>query len=263
MSGSGKDRLDGKSGDPIGRNIDPTRARFDKRGKNTAVGATEEDMWSPGGRMTWLTSEDTLDVVSSSSSDTSGGVGAQIILIYGVDENYNIVSELVTLNGTSSVTTTANFFRVNSAQFVFAGSTGYNIGNITITDTSGGSTQGYIEAEIGVHHSMNFAVPVGYHIVLESISVASETNQDVELFTYIRAPGAGLPFWACYTDELVPGGKTTSARIIPSLIPEKTDVNIRVKKTSGSSGICQMSYIGYKIKGDEGVSTTRPFNIGL
>ena len=250
--------------DHIGRNMSPNKSRFDKNGENISVGTTEEDVWVPGGRMTWLTSESTLDVVSTSASDALGGVGAQIVLIYGVDENYEVVSELVNMNGTTPVTTTANFFRVNSAQFVFAGSTGYNVGEITITATTGGSTQAYLEAEVGVHHSMNFSVPAGYSLILYDITTSNAANQEIFLRSYIRAVGAGLPFWASYTTQAVPADTVTSRkRSVPSLIPEKTDVNIRVRKTSGTSGYFHMSYSGYLIKDDDENNAGRTFNIGL
>lgn len=262
MSGGGKGLPDFNA-DLVARNKDLKRSRFDRRGKNISVGANFEDLWVPGGRMTWLTAQDTLNVVSSSTDDDAAGVGARILLIYGVDENYEVVTELVTMDGTTPVTTTNEFFRVNSVQFVSAGSTGYNVGNITITDTTGGTTQAYIEAEIGVYHSMNFSIPAGYHLVLTNISMAAETAQDVELCSFIRAVGAGLPFWACYTDEIIPGGRVAAARNIPSLIPEKTDVNLRVKKLSGTSGACLVSYIGYLYEGNDGVNANRPFNPGL
>lgn len=250
--------------DHIGRNMSSTRSRFDKNGENPSVGTTEEDIWVPGGRMTWLTAESTLDVVSSSANDALGGTGAQIVLIYGVDENYAVVSELVNMNGTTPVTTTANFFRVNSAQFVFAGSTGYNEGNITITATTGGSTQAYIEAEVGVHHSMNFSVPAGYNLILYDIVTSNAANQEIFLRTYVRAAGAGLPFWSAYTTQAVPAATVSSRkRSIPSIIPEQTDVNIRVRKVSGTSGYFHMSYSGYLIKDDNSVNTGRTFSIGL
>lgn len=250
-------------GDFVGRNMEPNCHRFDRKGKNLSVGNTPEDLWALGGRMTWLTAASTMEIVSSSGSDTAAGVGAQFILINGVDADYEPISEFLATNGTSAATTVNSYLRINRILVVAAGSTGYNVGNITIRDSAGSNAQAYMEVEHNVSQGMNFTVPAGYHMVITNVAYAAETGQDVELEPYILAAGSGFTLWANFGDDLIPGGRSTFTRNIYSLIPEKTDVNLRVKKLSGTSGACVVSYTGYLIKGNEYINTNGPHPIGF
>ena len=61
--------------------------------------AQAEVIASFGGTFNIMTTADTLDVVSDDINDTSGGAGARMILIAGIDENFLAIEEYVTMNG--------------------------------------------------------------------------------------------------------------------------------------------------------------------
>ena len=90
---------------------------WNKWGYNPDIDNTTETVWSVGGLFTPLSSAGTLEVVSSSANDDGApaGTGAQSIIIYGVDANYEEQIEVVTLNGTTAVTTTNSWLGVNRA----------------------------------------------------------------------------------------------------------------------------------------------------
>ena len=75
--------------------------------------ASEEVIASWGGTFDYLETADTLEVVSTSVNDDSAGTGARSVLIYGVDENNLHIQELVTMDGTTAVTTSNSFLGVN------------------------------------------------------------------------------------------------------------------------------------------------------
>ena len=76
----------------------------------------------------------TLSVVSASANDASGGTGARTVEIQGLDSNWNLLTETVTMNGlTPVVTTQEHFLRVFRARVVTAGSLQSNAAQITIT----------------------------------------------------------------------------------------------------------------------------------
>ena len=58
-----------------------------KFGYNPDVNGDEETVWEQGGNYPWLDSAVTMFVSSTSVNDTSGGSGANTILIQGLDEN--------------------------------------------------------------------------------------------------------------------------------------------------------------------------------
>ena len=85
-----------------------------KFGRNTDVGATEEDVWTVGGVYTWLQAPVNLEAISTSANDTIAGTGARIITVEGLDENWNAISEDIEMNGVSATLPTINgFIRIN------------------------------------------------------------------------------------------------------------------------------------------------------
>ena len=120
-----------------------------------------EDLWAQGGVITHLTSAETMDVVSSSTDDDSGGIGATSLLIIGLDGNYNEITESVVLNGISNITTTKSFLRINKVIANGAGSSEHNVGNIILTASTASTVQSYMEAEIGHSRSAHYTVPLG------------------------------------------------------------------------------------------------------
>lgn len=113
--------------------------------------------WSPT-----TSGAETLSVVSTSAADDLGSTGAEIILIIGIDSNYEPIEEYVTLNGTSAVTTTASFIGINRMYAVQFGTGNENAGAINITGSSSGDTYGQIPAQSNVSQQCIFYTPIGH-----------------------------------------------------------------------------------------------------
>ena len=107
-------------------------------GHNADVGTSLEVVSDAGGTQAYLASAEILQVVSSDADDDAGDTGAITVQISGLDANYVLQSETVTLNGTANVATTKSFLRVWQAQVLTAGTTGTNEGTISIKDNAGG-----------------------------------------------------------------------------------------------------------------------------
>lgn len=134
------------------------RTVWNKFGYNEDIDSGQtEVIWSTGGALTILTSASTLDVVSSSANDiVTTGSGARVILIDGIDANWERQTETVNMNGIGTATTTNSFLGVNRAYVITSGASDSNEGNITITATTGGSTQAQIPAGGGVTQQLIF-----------------------------------------------------------------------------------------------------------
>lgn len=104
-------------------------------------------LWPTGSGTVYTipTTAETLDLTSSSNSDTTAGTGARTITLYGIDENRRYQTETVTMNGTTGVTTSRSWLGVNVAEVATAGSTRKAVGNISITGTDSSNTYGLIE----------------------------------------------------------------------------------------------------------------------
>lgn len=120
---------------------------INKFGYNSDIDTTStpEDIWGPGGVYTGFPTgnPETLEIFSSSAEDdedeaTPPGTGAYTLRISGLETalSTEYTTEDVTLQGTTPVTTTKSWYRMNRAFVLTAGSTGANVGTITIRHSS-------------------------------------------------------------------------------------------------------------------------------
>ena len=115
---------------------------WNKYGYNPdADSGTIETVWSPGGIFQRITTPTTLDISSTSANDlTSTGTGAQSIIIYGVNENFEAITEVIQMNGLTNVTTTNLYCGVNRMAVYLVGTSEENVGTISAYVSGGGGT---------------------------------------------------------------------------------------------------------------------------
>lgn len=77
-----------------------------------------------------------MTLVSDSTSDDSAGTGARIIFIRGNITGNVELFEIISIDGTTPITTVNSYFRVNSIAVISAGSGQKNAGNITLKNGS-------------------------------------------------------------------------------------------------------------------------------
>lgn len=108
-----------------------------------------------------------MNVSSNSASDDSN---AQVY-ITGLDANYNIISETVTLNGTANVATTKQYLRINTAMMVKPGtSQNTNIGYINVRNAANVAA---ILPGVGRMQNSWYSIPAGYSFYVRSINIFS------------------------------------------------------------------------------------------
>lgn len=106
----------------------------------------------------------TMTLASTSASDNTRAT----VLINGLDASWNLLSETVTLNGTSNVTTANAFLRINSMILTSTG-TGQTTNVGAITAKNGGITYAEIHTGVGRSQAAIYSVPNGYTMYLASI----------------------------------------------------------------------------------------------
>lgn len=124
-----------------------------------------------GGSFTYLTTASTLTISSSSINDDDGGTGANSIIIYGIDTNRKSQIEVVTLDGTTPVVTSNSWLGVNRAAIYLAGTLQSNDGTITITATTGGSTQAQMPAGQGTTQQSIFYTQADHQAAAEWLKI--------------------------------------------------------------------------------------------
>lgn len=169
-----------------------------------------EDLWygdGTGGNITYLSSEDTMDIVSTSTDDDVGGTGATAVFLVGTDDTNTPVVEVISLDGQTPVTGAVNFRRVNQVFVATTGSGLTNAGDIHITSTSSGDDQISIIAGYSLSISGHYTVPIGKSAIIKQIeydSVKVSGGQDpiVTFRVYIRQGTALAPWYIIHERQL-------------------------------------------------------------
>lgn len=222
-----------------------------KFGDNPSVGTSYEAIWEVGGDAVWPIAAETLSVVSSDVDDDDGDTGARTILIQGLDADLAAVQEVVTMNGTSAVTTTNSYLRLNRAFVVTCGTSGgTNEGDIVITQSSSGDAMGRISAGLGQTQKALYTVPAGYTLYNTKIVYTTDSSKTVDFQVRIRALDSdtgSAPYTPWRQIAYVPG--VSGIEVTGdgyTEIPAGTDIEFRAKASTGTA-TCAVSVQFYLV----------------
>ena len=213
-----------------------------KFGFNADVDNSLETVWAQGGLYSYLSSASVLKISSSSTADTSAGTGARTVQLYGLDADYNEISETVTLNGQTAVNTTNSFLRINRMIVRTAGTGGQNAGVVyagTGTVTAGVPANKYATVAVGDNQTLMalWTVPAGHTAYLyETHVTAACTTSNKLLTTTIVARPEGEVFQV--KDKFgiqIDGGDIRQVYNFPIKFTEKTDIEVRAIADAGSA----------------------------
>ena len=207
-----------------------------KFGSNEDVDVGTEVVWEHGNGLSYLAAATVLNVTSlDNTADVAAGTGARTILIEGLDENWEEISETVTLNGQTIVATTKSFIRVNRAYVTTSGTGEVNAGDIHIftgTETAGQpddltKVYGSIAADHGQTLQAFYTVPAGktaflLHGHMSTDAAAKPVQGKMFIRTDADVETSG---WRVQYDFKTPNLFMKNFQI-PSAIPEKTDIKV-------------------------------------
>jgi len=193
-------------------------------GINRAVGTAYETIWDDSGNYAYPPSALIMSVVSTSSSDTMD------VLVDGLDADYNILQEIVTLTGTVAVNTANAFFRINS--LVILG--GENVGGISASNAA--VVYAFIGPLLGVSQSSVYTVPAGHSFYLFRIDVNSATTNGNK-FLYIRNVVTTNGRTIRASEATFAVSQVSYDRQVPFKIVEKSDFSFEAKSSSSTNEI--------------------------
>jgi hypothetical protein len=159
-------------------------------GYNGDLDQTEESIWPNGGTVPHPTTASVLNIVSTSTDDDGSpvGTGARTVYIEGLNGSYNVVSETVTLNGTTNVPTINSYLYVNQFYVATVGSGGVNAGEITAKV----STTLYDLIAVGYNQrtTAHYCVPAGYTAYLtEAVLTAGQATGSTSVTAFLKHHG--------------------------------------------------------------------------
>lgn len=196
-------------------------------GYASAVSTSFVSVWENNAAYVFPTVASTMVVSSSSVSDT-----AVSIQIFGLDVNYNRITEVVALNGTSNVTTANTYWRINNV----ITTAGTAVGTITVKNV-GGTTYAQITIGSGKTNMSVYTVPAGYTAYLTQFDGFSSTSVTSGVFATFRGlltSSTGIsnvvlqaPFLNTYA----------VTRPYPIPVLEKVDLQLQCKSSGAGLGI--------------------------
>jgi len=211
-------------------------------GHNAACAATEETIWGLSSLYVYLTSAEQLKVSSSApATDVPASTGAWTVLIYGLDANYRIITETVTLENAGPVTTTQSFLRVCEVSVMTAGTGGKNAGNISVKNNANTNTVGYIPIGENQSHMAICTVPTGYRFIMLARQGGELAAKVSHILFYIRVYGG---VWQLHRDIAVKDSHFYVRMSMPWVLAARTDLEVRATATAGS-GIVFGGFAGF------------------
>lgn len=238
---------------PISVTDIPPGGQYIRRfGFNPAVGTTFEAIDETGAAAPYMPSTPLkFEVVSASANDTAAGTGARTVQVTGIDANWNLLSETVTLNGLTPVQSVGTYYRVTKVEVLTVGIYGgTNAGNITVRGAGGGTTFVTVTAGFGQSFSSHFCVPQGFYGAICGADLSTDSGKIVDILVRSRdfANNTTTNFHADQIAQYFAGVTGTNHYDYnpPILVSPTTDVYVTGKTASGTA-IVSVEYWGYMV----------------
>jgi hypothetical protein len=164
-------------------------------GVHRSVTTTPEQVSAAENNHVFVDTAETLDIVSTSADDTAASSGIGLLVLFGLDDNFDPISENVFTNGLTPVTTTNLFRRLNQVVIGLNGATAATqvavaAGDITIAgsiDNWATIFAGKSSCPIG-----HYTPPRGHTFIAQSLLFFTQKDGDMTIKFYAN-PG-GVPF---------------------------------------------------------------------
>lgn len=251
-----------------------TRSSFDKKAitlglfENTSMvtkaglnddidtGSVPEDIWGGGGVYNGFPSSgETVRAVSTSADDAAGGSGLRTMSAQLMTTDWVWVSVTFTLNGTTPVApdapyTNTLFIRGHTASGLTAGSTGANVGDISIYQSTT-TANVFLLMLIGRNQTNNsaYTIPAGYSGLLTNVtpSIAQSTAAAFAQ-GHLRIRNFGGIFRQRRPLLILSTSSIEDLNDEYLLLTEKTDIIGRITSVSNSNTIASLKYFIYIFK---------------
>lgn len=201
----------------------------------------EEDVWAAGGSITWQTSAQSLEAISSDVDDVaSTGTGARTIKVWGLNGSYASVNETVNMNGTTAVSISTSMVFVDRVEILTTGSSETNEGDITVRLASAGATMAFMPAGFGQAFQSSYFVPASKtaYLISWSSSLYKAVSGSAEMRLMISEDGVGWRVVGLH--ELTQTGSSQATKTEGDLLvalPAKTRVRVRAKTSADNTGV--------------------------
>jgi hypothetical protein len=197
-------------------------------GFNNAIGTAFRTPWELANTnaLPLISVASQLDVASSDAGDTS-----QVVRLIGLDADYNEIAENVSLNGTSTVTTTNSFKAIND----FLTLSGNCAGNVTAKISS--TVYAQITAGTGRNQASVFTVPANHSLYLTRIDAFSATATGASKYITFLNKNTFSDGRVFNVAETTFAQRMDIMRVGPFKVSEKTTLEFQAKTNSTTAEV--------------------------
>jgi len=189
---------------------------------------TTASVWDKGDTLYPWSAFDTAGVLVA--AQVGAGDNGKVVMIEGLDENFELISEEFILSSAGIVTGTKTFKRVYRG-YVSSGA-GNNVGELNFS--RGGTQVLRILAGAGQTLMSVYTVPAGYTGYLYQGVATAQSGADATGYMYVRYNSVATIFRVGHTFEVAGGGEYTYKFSFPQEMPEKTDIDVRLTTRSNN-----------------------------
>jgi len=223
-------------------------------GYNSDVDTSVETVWPHGGILGFPLVALQLSVSSSSADDTALGTGARTVYLEGLDEDHNVISETITLNGQTAVTTTKSYLHINNCYVASAGSGNSAAGTVyfgTGAVTAGVPATVYdvIQFDYNSRITGSYTIPAGYTgYVSQGLFSSGQSSGTGPVTGRLMTRGTNnIRMTAAVTT--VNNSAADYTFEYPLVVPEKTTIEAQAVGT-GNNNACSSMFIVLLVKND-------------
>ena len=196
-----------------------------KFGYNSSVPSNAfQTVWDGSNLYTYISTAGTATVTSSDTSSDNGGT----VKVFGLDANYNLVDETLTIGGSAG---SVNFYRVFRAEMLTANTSPGNVGTITVTVDS--TSAAIISPDRGQTLMAIYTIPANHKGYLKQLDVGSQKDAEHEISLVIKNGTGNV--WQTKEFLSIRGGFNAKNFLLPLEIDEKHDIEVRAKSSSTSA----------------------------
>ena len=181
------------------------------------------------------------------SSSATGDVG-QPVLIEGLDANYNVISEVLVLNGQTAVTSTLSYFRINEMTVLVDSPTGsLYFGTGTVIAGVPANVYGFIAPTDNNMMAAIYTVPAGYTLYIYGGSINAALGNSNKLVTVRFAARINNVVYQEAPIQTM-GGYQHYPYTPPLVVPEKADIWDTATTTDTTTSSVVANFSGILIK---------------
>ena len=210
---------------------------------NAVVSSGARAIWPRASTYTFPASASTMTLSSSNTGDTT-----QQVLISGLDSTYAVITEVLTLNGQTAVTSTKSYLRINDMTVVSGAPAGsIYFGTGTVTTGVPANVYGFIAAGENKSAVGVYTVPAGNTLYITGGSAGTSGL-------------AAAQFMTVNFHAVIGGVDYTTAKIFagsgfqfypynpPIAAPEKSDLYDTVLNSATGPDSMAVNFSGYLVK---------------